>query len=69
MKLRKINSSSLAATGYDPEAATLTLKFQSGETYDYFQVKSRVYRGLLRAASAGAYFQKRIRGKYPYHRH
>jgi lysyl-tRNA synthetase class 2 len=42
----------------------LAITFTSGRTYDYVGVPKPVYLGLLRASSAGEYFNTRIRDYY-----
>lgn len=57
----------MGAVGYDQDARVLRLRFSTGRVYDYFGVEPYVYRELLAAPSLGAYFNRRIRGRYQYH--
>jgi len=61
-------SSSLSEATYDPSTETLTVAFQSGDRYNYFNVPNGVYRALARAGSAGKYFYSNIRNRYSYER-
>lgn len=65
MRRRAIESSAIAAVGYDRDTAVLEIEFRSGDVYEYFAVPPSVYDGLLAAESAGRYFQARIRDVYP----
>lgn len=59
-------SSNLASASYDPEVENLTIEFQSGAIYVYYNVPAATYRGLQNAGSAGSYFYRQIRGRYAY---
>ena len=59
-------SSNLASASYDPETRELAIEFQSGDTYRYSGVDPSTYRGLTLAGSAGAYFHRNIRDRFPY---
>jgi hypothetical protein len=65
MKRRPLGSSVLAAAGYDPDHQVLELAFANGRVYRYTQVPELVYWRLLRAPSAGIYFNTEIRDQYP----
>jgi len=62
-----VHSSLLASIAYSVHA-TLDLEFRSGALYRYFAVPSRVFGGLIAADSKGAYFNRNIRGRFPYKR-
>ena len=61
-------SSNLASASYDPDVENLTVTFQSGDVYTYYNVPASVYRGLTLASSAGSYFYRSIRQRYAYER-
>lgn len=65
MRRVSLESSVIAAAGYDPGTAVLEIEFTTGEAYRYFAVPPSVYRGLRNAASAGRFFSERIRDVYP----
>jgi len=63
-----VDSTTLASAGHDARSAVLELQFRSGAVYQYFAVPPAVYQNLLWAPSKGAYFNRNIRGRYPYQR-
>lgn len=64
MKRRYINSSTLLSAGYDAKKRILELEFTSKEVYRYKSVPASVYEALMKAASAGAYFNEAIRDRF-----
>jgi hypothetical protein len=68
MSLIPVSSSNLAAVGYHPFGAVLTIVFHGDRVYEYSRVPLSVYWGLLRAESHGRYFHAVIRNRYPYRR-
>ena len=62
MTLISVNSSAIAAVGYD--GYTLTVLFHTRQTYDHPGVPYAVYAGLMRASSKGAFYNHHIRGRY-----
>jgi KTSC domain len=63
-----VESTTLRSAGHDPKSAILELQFRSGAVYRYFLVPQRVYRDLMGSPSKGGYFNRNIRGRYPYQR-
>jgi len=61
-----VQSSNLAAVGYDAEAHILEIQFIDGGTYQYFDVPQSAYDGLMTAPSHGKFFHAYIRNKYRY---
>ncbi len=60
-----LRSSAISRAEFNPASSTLTLWFvESGGPYDYYRVPESIYQGLLRAASAGSYFNTYIRDRY-----
>ncbi len=68
MIIHSVESTTLATVAYDAARQVLRLQFRSREVYCYFGVPSEVHRDLLEAESAGAYFNRHIRGRFPYRR-
>lgn len=68
MNVIAVESSTLAAVTYDRNRELLQLEFNSRALYQYFGVPAAVYEGLLCAPSKGSYFNRAIRGKFPYQR-
>jgi KTSC domain len=57
MRLRVIlDSSAIEAVTYDETKRTLDVEFREGDSYRYMHVPEFVYRGLLNADSAGAFW-------------
>lgn len=63
-----VESTTLAAVGYDATGQMLWLEFRSHAVYCYFDVPTAVHHALLEADSKGAYFNRYIRGRFPYQR-
>ena len=61
-----LHSTTLVAATYDACQRHLQLEFRGGAVYRYFQVPATLYQGLLRADSHGRYFNRWIRGRFPY---
>ena len=63
-----VQSTTLASIAYDAPGQRLWLEFRSRAVYCYFGVPPAVYQALIAATSKGAYFNRSIRGHFPYHR-
>lgn len=61
-----VDSSSLNAVAYDSSSSTLFVKFNSGGTYEYYNVPENVYQSLMSASSLGSFLASRIKGTYEY---
>jgi len=57
-----VDSTVIRAVGYD--GSTLTVEFHTGRIYDHPHVPPEVFKNLLQAESKGAFYNRRIRGKY-----
>lgn len=66
MELHSVESSMIQAFGYDAEAQTLLVIFNSGKTYRYFRVPPNVYQELLTSPSKGGYMRDLVIDQYPY---
>ncbi len=62
-----VDSSSIASVGHSPQAE-LDVEFRSGAVYRYYAVPRVVLDGFLAAESKGVYFNRHIKGHYPYER-
>lgn len=51
----------LASVGYDKAVAVLEVAFVGGGVYQYFEVPSGVYAGLMSASSHGTYFDAHVK--------
>ena len=63
-----VESRTLNTVAYDPAGQVLRLEFRSRVVYCYFHVPADVYQDLMAADSKGVYFNRHIRGRFPYHR-
>src|ERR1039457_1659316 len=66
MNVTTVESTSLATVAYDDARKLLQLEFCSRAIYQYFGVPGAVHAALLRAPSKGIYFNRVIRGRFPY---
>ncbi len=66
--LTSVESTTLAAVAYDSSTEMLRLQFRSRAIYCYFGVPSRTWQQLIMAESKGAYFNRNIRGRFPFQR-
>lgn len=64
MKLTEIESSNIAAIGYDPAAKKLRVQFKGGGLYEYYDVPAAAHEKFMAAESKGGHFAKHIRGEY-----
>jgi len=61
-----LDSSTLAAVAYDDRRGELPLDFHDGARYAYSGVAPELFRDLLCATSKGFFFNRYIRGRFPY---
>lgn len=66
MNETRVASTTLLALAYDDAGEILQLEFRSRSIYHYYGVPVAVYEALLGAASKGSYFNRVIRGRFPY---
>jgi len=59
-----VDSSFIAAVGYNSWSGTLVVLMHSGQSYTYHRVPYSVYISLVNASSVGAYYNQHIRGHY-----
>ena len=63
-----VQSSNLAAVGYDESSRTLEVLFCDGSTYHYFDVPESIFQQLLHAESKGKFHYRHIRHNFRYAR-
>lgn len=68
MRMVAVESSTIAAVGYDAVRKLLEVEFSSRAVYHYFGVAAGVHQSLLSAPSKGTFFNRNIRGRFPYRR-
>jgi hypothetical protein len=66
MRVTTVESLTLATVAYDVTRSLLQLEFCNRTAYLYFGVPPAVHQGLLDAPSKGRYFNRAIRGRFPY---
>ncbi|CCH49338.1 KTSC domain-containing protein [Pseudodesulfovibrio piezophilus] len=68
MEMENVESSNLAAVGYDEDSSTMQVEFNNGSIYQYFDVPEHVFEELRDADSVGRYFNANVKGVYRYSR-
>jgi hypothetical protein len=63
-----VESEAIAEIQYDPDRATLLVRFVDSGWYSYFAVPPAVHAAFVEADSHGRFFQENIRDKYDYRR-
>lgn len=58
-------SENIAQVEYDGETRVMTVTFKDGNAWEYRGVDPQVYAAFQRAPSAGSYFYRHIRGRFP----
>jgi hypothetical protein len=66
MNETRVESTTLRAFAYDDGREILQLEFLSRAIYHYYGVPAEVHEALLGAPSKGSYFNRVIRGRFPY---
>lgn len=64
----RVESSSIASIGYEPDSETLEVQFRSGAIYQYRDVPPAAYEDFTTAESLGRYFNDKIRPYFSYTR-
>jgi len=64
MEMQPVESSNLAAVGYDLSQAIMRIEFKNGRLYEYYDVPQYIYDELLAAESKGSYAAKNIYKNY-----
>jgi hypothetical protein len=68
MKKRvKLDSSAIAVVTYDFDDLTLDVEFRDGANYRYFSIPQFVFEALLKAESAGAFWNS-VKDNYRFER-
>ena len=64
----KVESSNIAAVGYDTSFGNLIVEFKNGNKYQYKKLPYELYENLLQAESKGRFVNENIKGKFEYGR-
>ena len=59
-----IKSSRISAVEYNDTTEVLTIYFVRGGRYKYYKVPESIYKGILKSASPGNYFDMFIKPNY-----
>lgn len=65
MRRKPVESTVIRSVGYERDTATLEIEFNSDTVYRYFAVPHSIYEELVVAPSVGAFFNERVRDRYP----
>jgi len=66
IEMKTVKSSFLSKVGYDPKEKVLAIQMiNNSDTYLYKNVPLSLYDDLLAAESKGAFYVKKIKGKFP----
>lgn len=68
LTMAPVESSQIAAIGYDAATLTLGITFKQGGHYRYAAVQPEDFEAFRTAPSAGRHFDKFIRGRFSYQR-
>jgi hypothetical protein len=60
MERKRVNSTSIRAVGFDPNAQTLEVEFSNGSIVQYQRVSAEIHRRFLAAPSPTSYFRDQI---------
>ena len=66
--LNAVESSMIAAAGYEPDTKTLFVLFNSGVVYEYHDVPRDIYDQLMAAESKGRFMNDNVIDQYSYAR-
>jgi hypothetical protein len=64
VRRKPVDSSVIAAIGYDAPRALLEIEFRTGKVYAYSDVPPAAHEALLAAESIGRHFNLEIRDRY-----
>lgn len=66
MERTPVNSSNIAAIGYDEDTQILEIEFMDGSVYQYSGVPPSEHDGIMNADSKGKYLHANIKKRYSY---
>ncbi len=66
MQLDPVESSMMAAVGYDAKLQALVVLYNSGKAYQYLDVPPEIFQGLLAASSKGRFMLDHVIDHYRY---
>lgn len=68
MERQPVQSSNIAAIGYDPTQSALEIEFKGSGVYLYSGVPADAHQQLMSSASLGRHFAQHIKGQFDYRR-
>ena len=63
-KIIKVNSTNINAIVYNSKTRILTIEFNNGGLYNYYDVPQYIYYEIMSAPSKGKYFHRFIKNEY-----
>lgn len=64
IEMQNVESSNIAAVGYDVDEMELRVQFKDGSTYSYADVPQQEFNSLVSSESVGRTFYATIKGRY-----
>lgn len=64
--LYPVESSVIAAAGFDPQQRIMVVLYNTGRAYEYHAVPPEVFQGLMESRSKGRYLNDKVLGTFPY---
>ena len=65
-EMKNVDSSNIAAIGYDCELSELFVQYKNGMTYKYKEVPTNIYESFLKAESKGKFMNEEVKPFYDY---
>ncbi len=59
-------SSEIEWIGYESKRSMLQVEFIAGSVYQYEEVPERIFHEFLEAPSHGTFFERQVKGRFPY---
>jgi hypothetical protein len=66
ISLFPVQSSMIAAAGYDSRAHVLVVLYNTGKAYEYHYVPPDIFWELMAAESKGRFMNREVLGRFPY---
>ena len=66
IEITTTRSSMLKAIAYDEQSKVLTITFNNGGSYEYYDVPKKVFDELISAESEGKYFLANVKNKFKF---
>jgi hypothetical protein len=67
-RLLKVESKVFKLVMYSSETRMLSVVFQNGRVYEYFEIPKTVFEGLMRSQHKGGYYNRQIKSRFKYRR-